>query len=447
MQNPHDLSLSQKQSQRLTLSPQMQRALHVLQLPVLELSALIEEEIEQNPLLEYAEEDFFSLTPHEFRSESYDREENDVKHFIESTLACENSLFNHLMFQLRDRIQTSYERKVGELIIGYLDEHGFLSTPIEEISLFENVDVSTLKSLLKIIQTFDPIGIGAKNLQESLLIQLKMKGKKESLAFIIIEKYFEAMLKNHFPLIAKNLHLSVKKVREIIKEEISTLNLHPARTIGHSQYKDIVDYITPDVTIEVRNDNFTIEINQDKIPKVKFIPKYLSMIEDPQVAKEIKDYIRDKIHSGEWLLKTLDDRHKTLYRIVAEVVKKQRMFFLNPDGKLVSFMMKEVASVLSLHESTIVRAVANKYVSSSRGILPLRFFFTHGFTADTDMTSHSIKQLLQEMLAKEDHNKPLSDEMLAMQLKEKGFPCARRTVAKYRMSLGIEGTAKRRHHR
>ncbi len=432
------------------MSPQMQKALHLLQLPILELSTAIDAEIEQNPLLEYAEEDFaLSFGRENIRkSSSLQKEDSDVKSFLENTIAYENSLFEHLMKQAQEKFSSQKELFLAKMIIGNLDECGFLSTPLEEVALFANASKEALEPILRQIQTFEPLGIGAKNLQDSFLIQLKILGKEQHPAYRIVEKHFEDMLKNRLPLIGKAISCSVTKIKTIIEKEIATLNLHPGTKMGHSHYQEVVHYIIPDATIEVRGEELSAEIHDEKIPSLRFNPKYLALLTDNTLAKETKEYIKEKMVSGKWFLRNLYERHHTLNLIIQEVIKKQKKFLLKHDGKLLPFMMKEVAETLALHESTIVRAVANKYVNTPRGILPLRFFFTHGYTTEEgeDISSLTIKEQIQKIVEKEDKRTPLSDEAITSLLKERGLSCARRTVAKYRGELGIGNTSERRSH-
>lgn len=447
MKNRTDLLQTQSAKQLLVMSPQMQKALHLLQLPVLELTSFIEAEMEQNPLLEYAEEPF-SINEDCRTAHSLQKEDTDLKNFLENTIAYEHSLFDHLMRQAQERFSSPQDLFLAKMIIGNLDDHGFLSTPLEEIALFSNTTPAELEPLLQQIQTFDPMGIGAKNLQESFLIQLKLQGKENSLAYKIVDQHFDEMLKNKLPLIGKALSVSTKTIFSIIEKEIATLNLHPGATISHSHYQEVVHYITPDAIIDIRDGELVAEINDDKIPSLRFNAKYLELLADKNIPKETKEYIKEKLASGTWFLKNISERNHTLTMILQEVVKKQRKFFVTPKGKLLPFMMKDVAFKLSLHESTIVRAVANKYVSTPRGVFPLRFFFTHGYLSDhgEGISSFTIKEQVREIIEQEDRNSPFSDEMITTILKEKGFSCARRTVAKYRSELGIGNTTERKCH-
>ena len=285
----HDLLQSQKQIQRLILSPQMQQALSLLQLPVLELSSLIEAEMEENPLLEYAEADFFDMPMRPLSSSS--KEETDPKTILENTLSYENSLYDHLMAQAKETFSSEKELHLAKMLIGNFDEYGFFTLPVDEIALFSSTSEKELLAILEIIQTFDPVGIGAKNLQHSLLIQLKAQGKNHSIAYQIIENHFEDMLKNRIPQMGKKLGLSPATVKEIIEKEIAKLNLHPAANKAHGHYREIIHHITADVLI---SDEGTVEINEEKIPPLRFNMKYLSFLKTRPSRKKQKNTSKKK---------------------------------------------------------------------------------------------------------------------------------------------------------
>lgn len=443
-----------KQIQRLILSPQMQQALHLLQLPVMELNTVIEEELTQNPLLEHTEDheefEIFRSLDEEMRTPASQgkREEEDLKAFIENTIAYESSLFDHLIQQAQETFSDPETLKLAEWIIGSLDADGILSVSLDEIAALSNSSPEQLLSILKEIQTFDPLGVGAQTLQESLLIQLKGLGKEESLAFRILENHYDDVMHNRIPAIAKSLSRSPQEIREAISDEIAYLDLHPGTNQSTGHYRQIVQNLTPDLLIMYSEGKFSIEINDESIPNLRLNRGYLKMLEDPSLPEETRNYIQEKISSGKWLLRNLHERHQTLYRIAEELIQTQTVFLSSPKGALVPMTMKEIAEKLELHESTVARAVANKYVSCPQGLLPLRSFFTHAYTTESgdNVSANTVKELLLNMIDQEDRHRPLSDETISARIKEQGIPCARRTVAKYRQELGIGNTAQRRIH-
>lgn len=449
-------SQSTKQIQRLILSPQMQQALHLLQLPILELGSVIEEELTHNPLLEVdnteREEEFELLrqVDEEMRPPSFQgqREEEDLKAFIENTVSFESSLFTHLMHQAQETFEDQKRLFLAEWIIGNLDADGLLTSSLEELALLANATVQEMEDILTTIQTFDPLGVGARSVQEALLIQLRGKGKEKTLAFRILASHFDDLVHNRIPFIAKSLCRSPDEIKETISNEISLLDLHPGTNQPHGHYRQVIQPIIPDVMIHQQNGHLSIEINDERIPHLRLNHHYLRMLETTQLSEETRAYIQDKIASGKWLLRNLHERHQTLYRIAEELTKTQGDFLARSDGKLIPATMREVAEKLELHESTIARAVANKYVSCPRGIFSLRSFFSHAYVTEEgeNISARTVKELLIKLVSEEDRKKPLSDETLSALIKAKGIPCARRTVAKYRQELNIGNTSQRKMH-
>jgi RNA polymerase sigma-54 factor len=493
---PYPISLDQlakqtmsfKQTQRLIMSPQMQQAIHLLQMPVLELTAALEEELQQNPIidliehednensqlknleeenreekqiLDQAPEKELTFSEHDFeilkkldeefhehfsdssRNYSKTQDEDKLKNFQDSLICAEPSLYEHLINQSKEVFEDEESLKAAEALIGNFDENGFLKTPLEEIATLNNLPIKKLKSILIQIQTFEPFGVGAKNLQESLLIQLTCLQKNNSLAYKIIQNNFEDLLHNRIPTIKKDLDCSSEEIEVALKKDISRLDLHPG--IGH--YKHFVQYITPDASIDLdENDELKIRINDDFLPSIKINSRYLRMLSDETTPEETKEFIRNKFNSAKWLFKNIHQRNDTLQRILELLIKFQKAFFMHPEGKLVPLTMKIISEELELHESTIARAVSNKYVDTPRGLLPLRSFFTNALSTQEgeDVSSDTVKKALNDLIVKEDKTKPLSDADLSKKLEDLGFNCARRTVAKYRTELNLGNAHQRK---
>ncbi|NGX62082.1 MAG: hypothetical protein K940chlam9_01575, partial [Chlamydiae bacterium] len=443
-----------KQMQRLILSPQMQQALHLLQLPVLELGTLLEQELSQNPLLEWEEaettpEEEYEVLPDLMPTPASQREvgeDEDRNQFVERRVAYECSLFEHLMQQSRETFSSEEEREIAELILGNLDPDGILSTPLEEIALLSDIPIEKFTEVLFIIQTFEPAGVGASSQQKALLLQLKGMGKEESLAFHLIEHHYEDILHNRIRQIAKTLRCSPGEIKKTLEEEIAHLSLHPGSNRGQGHYREVKQTVIPDLFITFSEGKFTVEINEERLPPLRLNSTYISLLLSEDSSDETRSYIRGKIASGKWLLRNVHERHRTLYRIGEELTKLQKSYLSDPRGTLSPLTMKEVAERIEVHESTIARAVANKYVSCLQGLLPLRSFFTNAYQTDAGkaVSSHTVKELLQELIQAEDRTHPLSDETLSSRIQEQGIPCARRTVAKYRRELGIGNTTQRR---
>ena len=478
-------SQSQKQNHMLMMLPQMQQAITMLQVPVMELSALIEEEIERNPLLEYSEEneekdedlqrlerdsvehegiieqdnkevsfdeddfsiikqieeDFRDLNTGEYTPMSSD--DYKQKTFQESSIVSPVSLFKYLMEQAQETFEDKFDLELAENIIGNLDEKGFLTVALEEIATLQQVKVQDLQRVLDIIKTkFDPVGIGASGIQESLLIQLTSQKLQNSLAYIIVNEHFDDLLHNRIPTIQTALKCSAEEIRNAVGLTISKLDLRPGSNYSITDTRPI----TPDVTLRQDNDQLIIDINQDSIPPLKVNSKYLRMLDDESLPLETKDFIKRNILSAKWFVRNIYQRNETLTRITEYLKNKQIEFFTNPSGALLPLTMKEVADELDLHESTIARAVSNKYIECPRGLLPLRSFFTNTYTTENgeDLSGTTVRNAILKIINDEDKAHPLSDEVISKQLKTQGIICARRTVAKHRHELNMGNALQRR---
>ena len=489
---PVNLRLESRQSQnirqlqRLIMSKQMQQALHLLQVPILELTEIVEEELEQNPLLEnntdnpekeadpssieldtsekqeekesssekelsFDEEDFTILNrlDEDFRDYFSDlppikRSSDEEKQlsFLQSSISSPLHLFDHLMKQASEEFDTPEELRQAEAIIGNVDRNGFLSTPLEEIAALGNFNIDQLEKNLLRMQTFSPAGILARTLQESLLIQLREKNETEALPFLILLNCFSDLLHNRIPLIAKQLGYEPHAVQEAIYQKIAALDLHPGLQFDN----EVAQTITPDAAIKHEGEKLEIVINKETLPELRFNRSYLKMLNDPETSTETKDFIKQKIASAKWLFRNIDQRNSTLEKILHSLVTRQADFFLHPNGQLTPLIMKTLAEELQMNESTIARTVASKYVDTPRGTFSLRFFFSSGYTTEDaeEISSRTVKEALFEILEKENKSHPLSDQALSEELKKKGIPCARRTVAKYRKELSLGNTQQRR---
>lgn len=482
------LAPSLKQMQRLMMTQHMQQALGYLQLPVMELAAAVEQELEQNPVLELAQDhDDPEISPLEQEHLDADLEdeepqcekslafdERDLKilqqldedfrdHFNESAPPCRantaeedkwrtyqesliqapTSLFDHLMHQARETFAAHEERAMAEALIGNFDARGFLQTSLEEIALLGHFKLEELERVLKEIQGFEPWGVGAKDLRESLLIQLRLLKKDDTYAYTIMEQHYNDLLHNRIPQIRRSLQCSAEDIKEAL-DIIARLDLHP----GAACSPNTPQAIHPDVIMRQEEDKLVVEVDGDFLPSFRFSRRYLRMLEDDQVPEETKEFIRRKLVSAKWLLRTIHQRNDTLERIALSLSRRQGDFFLHPDGKLVPLTMKSIAEELEVHESTIARTVANKYMDTPRGCFPLRAFFTTALAkeAGEEVSSHSVREMMGEIIKNEDKRRPLSDEAIALRIQAKGIRCARRTVAKYRLLLKIGNAHQRKQY-
>lgn len=487
----HVQSQVQKPIITIMMSPQMQQAIQLLQLPILELSQKIEQELAENPVLEeisreetteepavegpaaggpaagepgaqepapappvdqgrdgekdlrFKEEfdvlqkideewrDYFRESGPYFRMSEDDEEK---RAFLESSITRSETLSEHLSAQMALAASSEEERELGDLVVGNIDEFGFLRISLDELALLAGRTPQEIEQVLKIIQTFDPSGVGARDLRESLLIQLRNMGKEGGLAYRMIERHFEALGKKRYQDIARAERVKVTDVQEAV-HDIMRLSLRPGSGFGQAQ----AQYITPDITLRKDDGKFEITINDERIPHLRISNFYRRMLSDDNVAKDVRDYIKDKVHAGRWLIKNIHQRQETLYNIASEIVRVQESFFKTGGGALRPLTMHQIAEAVGLHESTVSRAISGKYIDTPHGIFPLKFFFTTGIEmADgEEVSAHRVKRALKELVGKEDTKRPLSDEALVKQLNDQGYKIARRTVAKYRKELGI----------
>ncbi|HXW60909.1 MAG TPA: RNA polymerase sigma-54 factor, partial [Myxococcota bacterium] len=242
--------------------------------------------------------------------------------------------------------------------------------------------------------------------------------------------------------------LPAAEIRKTIEEEIASLDFHPATNQARGHYREQIQTIIPDLSIHWNDHRLIAEVNDASLPNLRFNPRYLQLLNEESLSEETRRFIQEKLTSGKWLARNLQERHQTLYRIAEQLIEIQSPFFSHPNGKLVPITMKEIAERLELHESTIARAVANKYILTPRGTLPLRFFFTHAYVNDKgeNVSAKTVKELVQKIIAEENKTVPFSDETISSMIKEKGIPCARRTVAKYSQELGIGNTVQRKQY-
>ncbi len=476
-----------KQKQVLMMSPQMQQGIHLLQLPVQELSAIIEAEMEQNPLLEYIQEgeieedrdidleepndddtnlemepeaevtfddqDFeilrrldedyrehFAASGEQFIPRTQDDRKKES--YFESLIVAEPTLFDHLMNLAHETFIDPESLHIAEVIVGNLNENGFLDVPVQEIIETNNFDSNKFNEVLQAIQTFEPVGVGAKNLQESLLIQLKHVGKENSLAYAIVKDHFDDLLHNHLPQIQRSLKCKLTDINKALENDISKLDLHPSASFSHQP----VQVLIPDIVLVQEGEKIDVRVNEEGLPSFKINPKYLRILEQSSAENEDKDFVKHKLYSAKWLMRNLHQRGETLEKIAKALVQRHRDFFVNPEGKITPLTMKILAEELELHESTIARAVSNKYIQSPRGIHPLRYFFSNAYVSEKgeQLSSKTVRDALLEIIKNEDKKHPYSDQALSFQLKLRGIDCARRTIAKYRAECNLGNAQQRR---
>ena len=462
--------LNLTQTQKLIMTPELRQAIQILQFNNVELMEFIYKQLEVNPFLEsvdnknqdssneeidtkYEKEernddlDWKDITERydDLSYKAYERNiDSDEKQSFESYTSKKMSLKDHLMVQLGVSVKTNKEKRIGEFIIESLDSKGYLSCSVQDISLLLNEDVVEVERVLRLIQTFDPVGVGARNLSECLMIQLKEKGIQDKNAYIIAESYLEDIASNRIQKIAKDLHITVSRVQGIC-DIIKMLEPKPSR--GFIVDSDNIRYIVPDVTVERINDEYIIIVNDNNLPTLTISNYYKSMVSDLD-DKEANKFLTDKLNSSMWLIKSIEQRRKTLYKVTESILKFQRKFFDEGKTALKPLVLKDVADDIGVHESTVSRATNGKYVQTPRGLFELKYFFASSINeSDGDgISSTSVKTQIQKFINEENTQKPLSDQKIAEMLSENGINISRRTVAKYRDEMRIPASSMRRRY-
>jgi len=463
--------LAQTQDQRLqmVLAPQLRQSLEFLQVPILELRTLVQQELQENPTLEeqltenvqievepgaddtksdneeldFKEEfEVLARLDDEWREyfqqhqsyRRYSQEEEAKRQYFLDSLSQTESLQEHLMNQLALAGLDKQERQIGELLVGSVDEDGYLTVSIEELAETTGYTIEEIQRVLSVVQEFDPIGVATRDLKECLLVQLARLGKENSLAAQIVRKHLDALGAKKFSDIARALKVPVGDVHEAA-HFIATLEPKPGRLFPSEH----TSYVLPEVMVQKTNGNYVVILNDDQIPRVRISKHYRRLMEDPHTSAEVKNYIREKVRAGTFLIKSIGQRQQTIRRIANEIVRIQKDFFESGLTALKPLTMAEIANALGIHETTVSRAIANKYIQTPQGVYEMKYFFTPGFkTADgKEISNKTIKDAILQLVDNEDSSSPLSDQAMVEELKKQGITVARRTIAKYRDELRI----------
>jgi RNA polymerase sigma-54 factor len=485
------LHLSQRLTQSLILAPQLQQSLALLQAPTLELKALVEQELQQNPVLEEvpvqdveaqekdstegksrdaadpteppadlnfdpASEKATSEPVDDFQAE-FERlvqldqewrdyfgqanlptrstpEDEEKRQFMFDSLVAGTSLQEFLLEQVRQSSLPQEQWPIAEMLIGNIDDYGYLKATLEELSAATGVPVETIEAVLKVIQTFDPPGVAARDLRECLLLQLERAGQRNTLEYRIVSDFMEALGKRRIPEIARGTGTEVDEVQDAL-ENIAKLEPRP----GRAYLPDNDQYVLPEVFVTKQNGEYVVTTNNDHIPHLRISNTYKDLMAHSENSAEVRNYIREKIRAGKFLIKSLHQRQQTILNIAREIVARQREFLDKGVAFLKPMTMVQVAQAVGVHETTVSRAVSGKYIQTPQGVFEMKYFFTAGIpTASGDgLSNTSVKDMIAEIFRNEDPSKPLSDQEVVAMLKEKGIVIARRTVAKYRTELNI----------
>jgi RNA polymerase sigma-54 factor len=475
LENKLELKLSQK----LILTPQLQQSIKLLQLPLIELSERLNQELMENPFLEESVErspadkaveqetgqeesekevqdaidapleKMFGFTTDEYFEER-GSDGRDLGYFMtdaEPTPLFEKNtrkmnLSEYLLWQLRFTRIPDTLKKTAEIIIGNLNDDGYLQASFEEISRLTQTNVKDVEKALSIIQDFDPPGVGARNLQECLLLQIRTLQLKDSLVEKIIKEGFSELEKKNYEKLSSRFKVPLEEIIAAVKV-IEGLEPRPGRNYSN---EDVI-HIVPDVyVVEDSDGKFVIILNEEGIPRLRLSNYYRKLLTTKNSLKqEERQFLEEKFRSALWLLKSLDQRNKTIYRVTESILKFQEGFFRKGISELKPLNLKDVANDLGMHESTISRVTSNKYLQCPQGLFDFKFFFSNAVHGkDGDVSSSLIKNSLKQLIAQEDPSAPLSDKDLVEKLQEMNIKIARRTVAKYREELKIPSHSRRK---
>lgn len=446
-----DYGFKLQQKQKLMMTPELHQALQILQFSSIELAQYVNQILLENPLLEIndeekkeeeiAWEDYFR----EIHKEPYNMDSPEVKEgFPLENIAVRNlNLQDYLLIQLGCLSLNALEQKIGHYLIGNINSAGYFTISVEQSAQDLQVPQEQVEKILQLIQNFEPAGVGARNLRECLLLQLKQKNMQEKELEQLIENHLEDLGTGKTMKVAEAMHLPVLRVQELA-DLIKTLNPKPGASFDHEEK---IGYIIPDIFVERVQGEYVILLNNYSVPRLMINQAYHHFFrEDGAVDKKTRSFVENKLKQALWVIHSMEQRQKTLYRIAEVLLQKQREFFDKGIKYLRPLTLQQVAEEMEVHESTVSRATMHKYMQTAHGLFELKFFFPFGLKMNTgkSLSTESIKQLLQEIIENEDVTAPYSDQKLAELLQAQGVCIARRTVTKYRQELGILSTAQRR---
>ncbi len=496
------LGMSQQLRQQMVLAPQLRQSLEMLQLPVLELRAMIQQEMERNPVLDDlrtgdlsieaarearergdppaaegtyadaapgdagergagredapdAEMDFdreFEALTHlddEWRdyfyqdggSQEYTEDAEEKRQFLFDSIAQTESFQEHLRMQLELADIGEDDRRIAELLIGSLDESGYLTVPLAEVAQSVGVTLERIEALLPVLQEMTPSGVGARDLRECLLIQLRHQQREDSLAARLVDRHLDLVAAHKYAQAAAACGVTPEEVRAAV-EEIASLDPKP----GISFAGETPAYVTPEMEVFLRDGRYAVTVDDTQLPHIRISRHYRRLLEDPATPAETRSYIRERVRAGMFLIKSIHQRQRTIQRIASAIVDAQQEFFARGVSHLRPLTMAEIAEAVGVHETTVSRTVSSKYMRTPRGVLELRFFFTHGLktAGGATVSNKTVQDKIAQMIAAEDAARPLSDQDLQARLQAQGIDVARRTVAKYRILLKIPPSHRRR---
>jgi len=338
------------------------------------------------------------------------------------------------MKQLELTALSEEDRQVGELIVGSINDDGYLTSSIEELSETVAIEAAHMHDVLTVIQDFNPTGVGARNLKECLQIQMDRLGKTDTLAYQLVAEHLESLAAHKFPDIARALKVTSEEV-QAAANFIATLDPKPGRAYS----TDVPDYVMPEVAVMKTDEGYAVVLNDENLPHLRISNHYRQIMEDKSTSADVKEYIVQKVRSGVFMIKSIQQRQQTLYKIATEIVKTQTAFLNEGLAHLKPLTMAQVATIVGVHETTVSRAVSGKYMQTPVGVFEMKYFFAPGFRTEEgkDISNKSVQDMIAKFVAEEDRSHPLSDQELVGKLRVQGISIARRTVTKYRIVLRL----------
>ena len=468
MEMKHSLNMSLRPA--LIMTPRLQQALKLLQVPTLELQAILKQEIMQNPLLEEVDEvtESEDLAKEDAPEETANQESDDPaqedpvdwteylqegsfdrpyvpqsevsEEFLEKVQITRTSLADSLLEQLHFLSLPEPTMQLAEFLVGSLDERGWLATPLDEVAQATGRTLEECEAVLRVIQALEPPGVGARDLRECLLIQLEARNERDTLPWRLIHDQFDHLVNRRFPEIARQLKVSVEEV-QVAADVIATLNPRPGLQVSSEDPK----YVVPDLLVERVDDEYVVMLNDRHLPRLRISSAYESVLREKKKSecsageKETREYIQGKLNSARWLIQTIEQRRRTMIKVMNCIIREQREFFDKGIAFLRPLTLQQVARQIDMHESTVSRVCSGKYVQTPRGVFELKFFFSSGLetTDGEDVSARTAKNTIKTLIDEEDKKNPYSDDAIAKILHDRGLKIARRTVAKYREQLNI----------
>ena len=466
--------LHTKLVQKLILTPSLQQAIKLLPMSTLELRDLLTQEMVENPMLEevpvedtqaaeqQTTEEKPEAKPEAQKTDSWD--DADYQYFfgeylddgyrpkapqevrelppIENTLSTTSSLSDHLLWQLSLQSDDPTLRDIGEAIIGNLNDDGYLVASLDELAGMGPWPVETVEHALRLLQGFDPVGVAARDLQECMVLQLRHLGLEGSPAERIVTEHLRALQNHQIPEISRKLGMSIEDLKEHV-EVIRHLDPKPGLRFNPTPSQ----YVTPDVFVEKIDDEYIVFLNEDGLPQMRISPTYRRLLDkDGKHGEETRAYVRDKFNAARWLIKSVQQRQNTIYKVARSIVNFQREFLDQGIEHLRPLVLRDVANDIGMHESTVSRVVTNKYMHTPQGVFEMKYFFHSGISSSygESVSSVTIKQRIKKIIESEDAKKPLSDSKIVSILQREGLVLARRTIAKYREELKISTSNQRK---